>query len=68
MASIYVVKFNDHSKNQVCLVPEAYLQSSKNVKPKINGEYSFIHKDNRHQRGRGKLLFRGNKTIDCFIS
>lgn len=60
MDSICVVKFTEHSKNQVCFVPEAHLQSSKNVKTKINGEYLFIHKEHRHQRGRGKLLFRGN--------
>ena len=61
MTAICVVRFNDHSNNQVCLVPETYLQSSKNVKTKTNGEYLFIHKDDRHQRGRGKLLFKGRK-------
>ena len=59
MASFCVVKFNGHAGNQVSFVPETYLQSSKNVKTKTNGDYLFVHKDDRHQRSRGKLLFKG---------
>lgn len=63
IASFCVVKFSDHANNQVSFVPAAYLQSSKNVKTKANGDYLFVHKDDRHQRGRGKLLFKGEYQL-----
>ena len=59
MASICIVKFDSHGANEVCFVPETCLQSSKNVRIKINGDYLFVHKNDRQHRARGKLLFTG---------
>jgi len=59
MASICVVKFDENGSNGISLVPESYLQSAKNVKIRINGDYLFADKNDRQRRGRGKLLFQG---------
>jgi hypothetical protein len=59
MASICVVKFDGNDLNEICLVPASCLQSSKNVKVKINGDYLFADKNDRQRRVRGKLLFQG---------
>jgi hypothetical protein len=61
MVTICVVKFDGHGTNEACFVPESCLQSSKNVKIKINGDYLFIHKNDRQRRARGKLLFTGKR-------
>ncbi|CAF3347462.1 unnamed protein product [Rotaria sp. Silwood2] len=59
MASICIVKFDGDGVNSVCLVSESCLQSSKNVKVKLNGDYLFVHRSDRQRRLRGKLLFKG---------
>lgn len=59
MTSICIVKFVGHGMNDVSFVPETCLQSSKNVKIKLNGDYLFAHKSDRQLRVRGKLLFKG---------
>lgn len=65
MANICVVKFSAVDTHQVTLVPEDCMQSSKNVKIKIGGNYLFAHKTSRQLRARGMLLFTGktNGTI-----
>lgn len=64
METICVVKFHEDNVNSACLVPESCLQSSKNVKVKLNGDYLFVHKGDRQRRLRGKLLFKGKTTRD----
>ena len=61
MTGVCVVKFDSHGANEICFVPETCLQSSKNVKIKINGDYLFVHKNDRQRRARGKLLFIGKR-------
>ena len=67
MTSICVVKFVEHGANEASFVPETCLQSSKNVKIKLNGDYLFAHKTDRQLRVRGKLLFKGKRENHVFI-